>query len=223
MGRKSDAADRLVSAMAGLVHRNGYLAVGVDDICKAAGVKKGSFYHFFASKRDLMLAALDRQGQMAEQHLVSAALAGNPPPLKRIERLLETAGRLETLNKTRGGHVLGCPFGNLAAEVGGSEPVLTGRVDQGLRKFSDAVRQALREAKRKGDVPRTLDVGKATDAILAYFEGVLLLAKMRNDPALIRRLAPLAVQLATQTTDRSRRRAPTSSRRSRHQKWRVWP
>lgn len=200
MGRKSDAAERLVTAMAALVHRRGYLAVGVDDVCKEAGVKKGSFYHFFASKRDLMLAAIERQGQMGKQVLVGAAFAGDLPPLKRIERLLETASRLETSNKTRGGHVLGCPFGNLAAEVGGSEPVLTRRVDESLRRFSESIRDALREAKRRGDVPRSLDVGKTTDAILAYFEGVMLLAKMRNDPSLIWRLAPLAVQLATQPT-----------------------
>jgi TetR/AcrR family transcriptional repressor of nem operon len=198
MGRKSDAAERLVSAMAALVHQRGYFAVGVDDVCKAAGVKKGSFYHFFASKRELMLAALERQRQMGLEHLVGAAFTGDRPPMKRIARLLETAGRLEASNKTRGGRVLGCPFGNLSAEVGGSEPILTRRVDELLGKFSEPVRDALREAKRRGDVPRSLDVAKATDAILAYFEGVMLLAKTRNDPALIRRLAPLAVQLATQ-------------------------
>ena len=198
MGRKSDAGERLVTAMASLVHRRGYLGVGVDDVCKEAGVKKGSFYHFFKSKRDLMLAALERQGHMGKQALVSAAIAGDPPPLKRIERLIDIAGRLETSNKTSGGHVLGCPFGNLAAEVGGSEPVLTRRADESLRRFSELIRDALQEAKRRGDVARSLDVGKTTDAILAYFEGVMLLAKMRNDPSLIRRLAPLAVQLATQ-------------------------
>jgi len=198
MGRKSDAAERLVAAMASLVHQRGYLAVGVDDVCRAAGVKKGSFYHFFASKRDLMLAALDRQAQVGERHLFRPALGSDVPPLKRIERLLETAALFETSNKTRGGFVLGCPFGNLAAEVGGSEPLLTKRADEALRKFSESVRDALIEAKRRGDVPRTLDVRKATDAILAYFEGVMLLAKTRNDPSLIRRLAPLALQLATQ-------------------------
>ena len=198
MGRRSDAAERLVSAMAGLVHQRGYLAVGVDDICKAAGVKKGSFYHFFASKRELMLAALEHHGQMGKEHLVAASFTAAEPPLRRIERMFETAGRVEASRKTRGGRVLGCPFGNLAAEVAGSEPILTKRVDELLGKFSESVRDALREAKRTGDVPRNLDVGKATDAILAYFEGVLLLAKTRNDPSLIRRVAPLAVQLAKQ-------------------------
>ena len=198
MGRKSDARERLVAAMAGLVHERGYLAVGVDDVCTAAGVKKGSFYHFFASKRELMLAALDRQKQMAGEHLVAAAFAPDLPPLQRIERLIETAGRLEASNKTRGGRVLGCAFGNLSAQVGGSEPDLTKRVDELLSEFSEIFRDALREAKKRGDVPRTTDVNKAADAILAYFEGVLLLARTRNDPSLIRRLAPYAVQLATQ-------------------------
>jgi TetR/AcrR family transcriptional regulator, transcriptional repressor for nem operon len=198
MGRRSDAKERLVAAMATLVHERGYLAVGVDDICKTAGVKKGSFYHFFASKRDLMLAALDRQRQMAGDHLVAAAFAADLPPLQRIERLMETAGHLEASNKLRGGRVLGCAFGNLSAEVGGSEPVLTRRVDELLGEFSEIFRDALREAKKRGEVPRTTDVNKAADAILAYFEGVMLLARTRNDPSLIRRLAPLAVQLATE-------------------------
>ena len=197
MGRKSDAAERLVNAMASLVHKHGYTAVGVDDVCRAAGVKKGSFYHFFASKRDLMMAALDRQSQMAERHVVRSAFGSDVTPLKRIQRLLETVAHVEASNKTRDGFVLGCPFGNLAAEVGGAEPLLTKRVDEALGKFSDSIREALIEAKRCGDVPRTLDVRKATDAILAFFEGVMLLAKARNDPSLIRRLAPLALQLVT--------------------------
>jgi TetR/AcrR family transcriptional regulator, transcriptional repressor for nem operon len=71
-------------------------------------------------------------------------------------------------------------------------------VDELLGEFSEIFRDALREAKKRGEVPRTTDVNKAADAILAYFEGVMLLARTRNDPSLIRRLAPLAVQLATE-------------------------
>ena len=94
------------------------------------------------------------------------------------------------------GAITPCPS-PFAAEVGGSEPLLTKRVDQALCKFSESIRDALVEAKRLGHVPRGLDVRKATDAILAYFEGVMLLAKTRNDPSLIRRLGPMAVHLAT--------------------------
>lgn len=43
----------------------------------------------------------------------------------------------------------------------------------------------LREAKEQGIVPATLDTAVTAQALLAYFEGVMLLAKGRNDPALI--------------------------------------
>src|SRR3954468_12793556 len=57
MGRVSDAKDRLLDAAVNLVWRNSFGAVSVDDICKEAGVKKGSFYHFFPGKNELVAAA----------------------------------------------------------------------------------------------------------------------------------------------------------------------
>ena len=57
MGRVSDAKDRLLDAAIKLVWRNSYGAVSVEDICHEAGVKKGSFYHFFPGKNELVAAA----------------------------------------------------------------------------------------------------------------------------------------------------------------------
>ena len=55
-----DTRDRLIDGAAVLLHTQAYRGVGVKALCEAAGVRKGSFYHFFASKEDLTLAALDR-------------------------------------------------------------------------------------------------------------------------------------------------------------------
>src|SRR6266511_409911 len=130
MGRTSDAKERLIATMADLVHRRGYLAVGVEDVCKAAGVKKGSFYHFFSSKRDLMLAALESQRHMAHAHVLATAFHGDVPALQRIDRLFAMVAEMETSNKKNGGRVLGCPFGNIAVEMSASEPKLARRADQ---------------------------------------------------------------------------------------------
>lgn len=205
--------------MAGLVHRRGYAAVGVDDVCRAAGVKKGSFYYFFASKRDLMLAALNQQWQMGHDHLIRVAFGADRPPLARIERLLDMMAEFEVANKARGGRVLGCPFGNLAAEVGGSEPALTKRADEAFCGFAAFIRDALREAKRRGQLGRHVDVRDAADAIVAYFEGLALVAKARNDPSLIHRLGRRAVHLASQPVRRANgpgrtRRSPSSALKS---------
>jgi len=205
MGRTSTARARLIDAMAALVHRRGYLAVGVGDVCAAAGVKKGSFYHFFASKRDLMLAALNQQWQVGHDHVIRVAFHADEPPLQRIERLLNMLAELEIANKTRDGNVLGCPFGNLAAEVGASEPMLTTRADKAFCELAAYIKEALKEAKRLGHLAPDVDVHNAADAIVAYFEGLALVAKTRNDPALIRRLGRRAVQLASEPTSSIRR------------------
>ncbi|WP_447974456.1 TetR/AcrR family transcriptional regulator [Nitrospira sp. Kam-Ns4a] len=38
----------------------GFVATTVDEICETAGLTKGSFFHYFASKEDLARVALDR-------------------------------------------------------------------------------------------------------------------------------------------------------------------
>ena len=60
MGRNVDTQERLVEAAAGLWHARSYADVGVNEICEVADVRKGSFYHFFASKQELAVAVIDR-------------------------------------------------------------------------------------------------------------------------------------------------------------------
>ena len=56
MGRTSDANERLMDAALDLIWEESYGAVTIDDICKRADVKKGSFYYFFDSKAALATA-----------------------------------------------------------------------------------------------------------------------------------------------------------------------
>ncbi len=61
MGRTSDARVKILGAAQSLIELRGYSALGVAEICQAAGVPKGSFYYFFESKEALALAVLDEQ------------------------------------------------------------------------------------------------------------------------------------------------------------------
>jgi TetR/AcrR family transcriptional repressor of nem operon len=49
----TSARDKIVAAAIDLFRRNGYVATTVDEICAAAGVTKGAFFHHFESKEDL--------------------------------------------------------------------------------------------------------------------------------------------------------------------------
>ena len=66
MPRVSDAKEKLTEAALGLIWTSGYGATSVDDICAKADVRKGSFYHFFKSKADLEVAALEFRWQHAQ-------------------------------------------------------------------------------------------------------------------------------------------------------------
>lgn len=59
MGRTSDAREKIITAAQSLIELRGYSALGVAEICKSAGVPKGSFYYFFESKEALALTVLD--------------------------------------------------------------------------------------------------------------------------------------------------------------------
>jgi TetR/AcrR family transcriptional repressor of nem operon len=54
-----DTKQMLIDTASELIWKNSYGSVSVDDICKAADVKKGSFYHFFPLKVDLAIAAME--------------------------------------------------------------------------------------------------------------------------------------------------------------------
>ncbi|MET9218488.1 TetR/AcrR family transcriptional regulator [Streptomyces sp. NPDC003300] len=110
---KSGTRDRLLDAAAGLFYREG-VGTGIDALCKAAGVSKRSMYQLFASKDEVLAAALDRQGPPAEARLLpppGAPAAPRDRVLYVFERLEETAASAD---------YRGCPF--LATQVELKDP-----------------------------------------------------------------------------------------------------
>jgi len=183
MPRTSTARARLIESAGRLIHTSSYSAVSVDDVCAAADVRKGSFYYFFPSKRDLALAAVDERWARARANILEPAFAPDVPPLERIARFFHRAA-----DNQSGSVVHGCPFGNLALEVSTQDDAIRERVGgvfHGYRAYFEA---ALREAAASGSIPDQ-DIRATAEAILACFQGAMLLAKTHNDPSIIDKLA----------------------------------
>ena len=120
--RRDDTHERLIEAAIWLLGSEPYPAVGVKAICDRAGVNKGSFYHFFKSKEDLSIAALDRSWERFRSHVIEPSLAeGNPDGL--AEAIWEACTA-----RHRSGHPRGCIFIRLAASVTDSEDRLRARL-----------------------------------------------------------------------------------------------
>ena len=63
--------------------------------------------------------------------------------------------------------------------------MLSARVEQFFQAWLGYFERMLEQAKALGNVSTTLDIPATAQALLAYFEGVMLLAKGRNDPSLL--------------------------------------
>ena len=195
MDTQPDTRQRLVASAQQLVNARSYHAVGVQEICRQAGVKKGSFYHFFASKRELALAAIDETAAFARETVFDRAFGTDIPPLARIERFFNAVHDYHRRVKDATGYVQGCPFGNLACELSTQDEIIREKVDGLFRLAEQPIAQALAEAVDGGDLPE-IDTAAAARAIFAYAEGLILYAKTRNDPGIIRDLGTRAIRLA---------------------------
>jgi TetR/AcrR family transcriptional repressor of nem operon len=196
MGRTSDAKERLIDSAVTLIHARSYSTVSVDDLCAQAGVNKGSFYHFFPTKRDLAVAAIERQWAAARQHVLDPAFAPDIAPLERIPRLFRLAAELQGQSEAPSSSVPGCPFGNLAAELGTQDAVIRDKLREVFAGYGAYFEHALHEAQAAGEIG-PLDVPAVARTLLACFEGALLLAKTYNDAAIIAHLGRNAVGLIT--------------------------
>lgn len=190
MGRVSDAKQRLLDATIDLIWLHSYGAVTVDNICERAGVKKGSFYYFFPSKTDLVVAALDAHWQTVKGQLDELFR----PTLSAVDRLRNYFDfvyqrQLEMKEKT--GRVLGCPLCSVGSETSNSDPVICSKVQELISNYSKYIERAVRDLQAEGAV-KSQDVAAQTRDLFAHMHGVLGQARIQNDPELIRGLEPAA-------------------------------
>jgi TetR/AcrR family transcriptional repressor of nem operon len=84
MQTPSETRAKLLDAARDVIRTKGYAGSTVDDICAAAGVTKGSFFHYFDSKEELGIAAIERFGAMAATLFASAPYRSASDPRDRV-------------------------------------------------------------------------------------------------------------------------------------------
>jgi len=86
---RGNARRALLDATLTLVRKQGWSATSIDQICRAAGVTKGAFFHHFASKEDLGAAAARRWGEITTPLFAGADYHHHLDPLDRVLGYLE--------------------------------------------------------------------------------------------------------------------------------------
>jgi TetR/AcrR family transcriptional repressor of nem operon len=189
-----DTYQRIIESAKELIYSKSYADVGVAAICEKANVKKGSFYHFFPSKQELTLAVIDTYYTDFKNRIIDRAFDSQLPPLERINLFCIMSIEMQCEIHQQTGHVYGCPFGNLATELSTQDETIRAKLDSQFAKLQNLFRAALQEAVDRGDA-KNINVDATARAILAMFEGSMLLAKTHNDPDILRQLLPPAAEL----------------------------
>ena len=81
---KPRAREDLLQASFALIRERGYSRTSVDELCAAAGVSKGAFFHHFRSKDALAVAALDRWSEVSTALFQAAPYHEHRDPLDRV-------------------------------------------------------------------------------------------------------------------------------------------
>ncbi len=187
MSTKSNTRQLILDTAMEMFHAHSYADVGVAAICDGAGVSRGSFFHFFPSKQDLALAAMEQFRERLSQTLVAKAFSTTYPPLERLNRFAKEIYAFQKAQTEEYGHMPGCLLGNIAMEQATQDEVLREKADGCLRSLANHIRSVVSDAVQSGAMVE-VDEQATADAMLSYLEGVQLLAKARNDPEVIRRL-----------------------------------
>ncbi|WP_017600376.1 TetR/AcrR family transcriptional regulator [Nocardiopsis lucentensis] len=194
MGRTSDARERILDSSRRLMRTRGYTALGVAEICADAGVKKGSFYYFFDSKQALTVETVD--GHWAEERRVlEAALAEPDGPVERLRALVECLIGTQRTDHSESGAIHGCLYGNLALELSGQEPQVRRRLAEVFDEQVGMVARLIGAAREAGLVGREAGADALARSMVAQIEGTVLLARVRNDPALLDEVWPSVERL----------------------------
>jgi TetR/AcrR family transcriptional regulator, transcriptional repressor for nem operon len=191
MGRTSNADERLMAAALDLMWEESYGAVSIDDICKRAGVKKGSFYYFYESKSALAVAALDRMA-VSQKAIWDEQFSPMAPPLDRIRARCEFTYQKQTELKAKHGKVLGCPLCSVGSEICNQDDTIGGKIREICTRNIKYWESAIRDAQSEGLIAPGDAAAKAR-CVFAYYEGLITQARIYNDAEMLRNMGDLVL------------------------------
>lgn len=178
MARVTDTRDKLLQAALRLVWEEGVGSASVDDICDKAEVRKGSFYHFFKSKNELVMAALEAHWDETRVQL-DRIFSPSMSAVDRLKGFFEFMVESQALMQKQAGRVLGCPYGSVGVSCSSEEQMIRERVEQIFGTFKKYFETALRDGRADGSI-QVKDIPSMVDTVFEFIEGGMTTARIQN-------------------------------------------
>ena len=175
---ESNTKRKLIEAAHALIWANSYAQVSVDDICKAAGVQKGSFYHFFPTKADLAAAALEDKWS-AGCETFDGIFIKHASATAQLRAVCKEILAKQKCGLEETGAVCGCPYATLASEMSGDNETLFQLSEQMSESFRGYYERILKNAAKEKLIPAS-NLGRTARSMHAYTLGAMMQARLSN-------------------------------------------
>jgi len=170
---------RLLDAALTVIRTKGYAATTVDDICHAAGVTKGSFFHHFKSKDELALGAADHFSEMADGLFSSAPYRAASDPLQRLLGYIDFRAAMLKYEIPQ----YTCLLGTMVQETYLSHPAIREACDRHMSAHTAQVAKDIEEAKKLYAPNAAWSAESLAFYTQAVLQGSFILAKVKQNSA----------------------------------------
>lgn len=174
----ANTRNKLLDAALRVMRLQGYAATTVDDICRAAGLTKGSFFHHFASKEELGIAAADHFASMAAGLFATAPYCDLPDP---VDRLL---GYVDFRVAILQGPIcdFSCLLGTFVQELYDTHPAIRAACERHLTDHVAGLAKDVAEAKARYAAQATWSADGVAVYMQVVLQGSLIFAKAKQGP-----------------------------------------
>jgi len=174
--------EKLVEAAVRLMLKRGFVATGVDDVCAEAGVTKGAFFHYFKSKEDIGVAALQRWADFGMALYAEAErLDISSDPLVRVHKMLD----IMTGFAQQPEECVCCLVGMFAQEMSFTNEHLREGSAKALADWTSYVAKLLKEAKDIHKPVTDFDVEGVAWFLNSIWQGSMLIGKTQPDSTVV--------------------------------------
>jgi TetR/AcrR family transcriptional repressor of nem operon len=172
----------IVEKAARVFNTKGYFGSSMNDLVRETGFEKGGIYNHFASKEELALEAFDYAAGIMRGRFRSA-LEGKEGVLECLFAVIDVLGSLAEDPPVAGG----CPVLNTAIETDDAYPELKERAKEAMSGWLRLIGSITKEGMRIGELDPDTNPRETASVVVATLEGALMLSKLYDDPAHMRR------------------------------------